>query len=154
LLNTYIVGQKFIDYYYGLINNAKPLSPAYVTNNDTYKQAGHVASDICVNGLVLGTPEEFEKVLEKSRTWTNCPSDRVVRYVVESFNSQVLNSDYQFAASRELVDIHGKNDGVRMMLTLSVSGTVYYGVEKHARENTNYMVKKHFNDVFILVPNW
>ncbi|KAK3995601.1 hypothetical protein QBC44DRAFT_19880 [Cladorrhinum sp. PSN332] len=147
-------GQHFVEWYYPQINAGKPVASAYTTNNEAYKQASHPPSDICVNGLVLATPEELEKTVEKSRTWTGCPADRTVRYVVESFNTSVVNGDYKFAAPQNLVDIHSKNDGVRLMISLSVSGTVYYGVDRHSRDNVNYAVKKHFNDLFLLVPNW
>ncbi|KAK4162787.1 hypothetical protein QBC43DRAFT_320989, partial [Cladorrhinum sp. PSN259] len=147
-------GQNFVEWFYDQLNKSKPISSAYTTNSETYKQASHPPSDICVNGLVLSTPEDLEKTIDKSRSWTNCPADKTVRYVVESFDASVVNGDYRFAAPPNLIETHGKNDGVRLMISLTVSGTVFYGVDKHSRDNANYMVKKHFNDVFILVPNW
>lgn len=144
---------KFVNWYYSQINEGKGVSQSYVTNNDTYKNAGHPPADICVNGLVCPTPEDWEKILAQQREAPKATNDKKhVSYVVDTFDAHVINADYRFGATQNLIDIHGPNDGVRMMIMVNVSGTVYFGVSK--RSNEEYSVKQHFNDVFILVPNW
>jgi NTF2-related export protein 1/2 len=75
-----------------------------------------------------------------------------VRYEVEGYSVHVINADYQFGAPQKMVDLHSPTDGVRMMMTLSVSGTVYFGTGRN--KGDDYWEKQHFYDRFILVPNW
>ncbi|KAL2023873.1 hypothetical protein VTK56DRAFT_650 [Thermocarpiscus australiensis] len=144
----------FVDWYYRQINIARPIAPAYINGHPAY--ANHPPADICINGLVVATPEEWESLLEKQR---QAPSTtpahlRAVRYEVQSYDVHVINNDYRFGAPQKLLDAHGPHDGVRMMMLLTVSGTVYFGVDKSDRHVDNYAYKQHFNDVFILVPDW
>jgi len=131
-----------------------------VNNNPTYRAAGHPPADICINGLVVATPEEWDQMLAKQRhipaqasTGGN-PSrgaSHAVRYEVDTFDMHVINPDYRFAAPPAvLVPDPSKPDhgaGVRIMTMLTVSGTVHFTADKEG-------LKQHFNDVFILVPNW
>ncbi|KAK0739642.1 hypothetical protein B0T21DRAFT_346936 [Apiosordaria backusii] len=144
---------KFVSWYYNQINEAKGISQSYVTNNETYKNAGHPPADICVNGLVCATPEDWEKLLAQQRDAPKAATDKKhVRYLVDTYDTHVINADYRFGATQNLIDLHGVNDGVRMMIMINVSGTVYFGVSMGNYDE--YAVKQHFNDVFILVPNW
>ncbi|KAK0635348.1 hypothetical protein B0T17DRAFT_586892 [Bombardia bombarda] len=160
---------SFVDWYYQTVNDGKPVAIAYVNNNATYKTAAHPPADICVNGLVVATPEEWDKQLEQQRATaapatttssgaaavvTNKPGTAsaltaTVRYEVECYDVHVINRDYQFAAPAALLAGANKDDaaGARIMMMLTVSGTVTFGSDRSA-------VKQHFNDVFILVPNW
>ncbi|KAK4229795.1 hypothetical protein QBC38DRAFT_471039 [Podospora fimiseda] len=159
-------GQNFVDWFYTQLNSAKPISSAYTTNNEPYKSFSSplpssssptvgIKSDICLNGRVISSPEELETQLSSSKQFPKCPADKTVRYAVESFDTTVVNGDYRVACPENLLEIHGKDDGVRMMISLNVSGTVYYGVDKLPKENNeSYVVRKHFNDHFLLVPNW
>ncbi|KAK4137468.1 hypothetical protein BT67DRAFT_438734 [Trichocladium antarcticum] len=146
--------KNFVEWYYRQVNEAKPVAQGYVNGNATYDKAGHPPADICINGLAVATPAEWGKLLEQQRVVPSGASlDRkAVRYEVQCYDVHVINSDYRFAAPPKLVDIHAPTDGVRMMLMLSVSGSVYFGAS--SKSNDDYALKQHFNDVFILVPNW
>jgi len=78
-------------------------------------------------------------------------SPSTARYEVETFDAHVINSNYCFGASdAQLAPDPSKPDqsaGVRFMMMLSVSGKVHFGSDKDS-------LKQHFNDVFVLVPNW
>ncbi|KAK0719708.1 hypothetical protein B0H67DRAFT_643030 [Lasiosphaeris hirsuta] len=158
----------FVDWYYQSVNEGKPVAGAYVTNNATYRASGHPPSDICANGLVVATPEEWDQMLAQQRfipanaaasaattsTTIGRSPPSAVNYDVECYDAHVINPDFRFAAPPALLTdgkAHGSGEsngaGVRMMVMVSVSGTVTFGLEKDAP-------KQHFSDVFILVPNW
>jgi len=65
----------------------------------------------------------------------------------------VLNPDYRFAAPPEIQNgtdakAMTRTEHARIMMMVTASGTVTFGTDdRHA-------LKQHFNDVFILVPNW
>src|SRR5437016_6321046 len=92
--------KAFVDWYYRQLNESKPLAQGYVNNNATYSAAGHPPADICVNGLVVGSPQEWEKLLEQQRQCPRQtdPNKKLVRYDVAGFDAHVLNADYRFAA--------------------------------------------------------
>jgi NTF2-related export protein 1/2 len=144
----------FVEWYYNQINHSKPIAYGYVNGNSTFERAGHPPADICINGLVVATPQEWEKLLEQQRHRPQSLSldKNAVHYVVEGYDVHVINSDYRFAAPQKMLDIHGPSDGVRMMMMLTVTGSVYFGANK--KDNEDYTLKQHFHDVFILVPNW
>lgn len=129
------------------------MAQAYVNGHAAYERAGHPAADICINGLVVGTPQEWEGLLAQQRQAPPdmSPDRKAVRYRVEAYDVHVVNSDYRFAAPPRLLEKHSPTDGVRMMLALSASGTVYFGAGK---TDDDYLLKQHFQDSFILVPNW
>ncbi len=79
-----------------------------------------------------------------------------VHYEVDCFDVHVINADYRFAAPASLLPgtasstskgSSSTGPGVRLMMMLTVSGTVSFGADREA-------LKQHFHDVFILVPNW
>ncbi|KAL2262704.1 hypothetical protein VTK26DRAFT_355 [Humicola hyalothermophila] len=146
--------KNFVDWYYRQLNESKPVASGYINGNATYEKAGHPPADICVNGLVVATPQEWERLLEQQRKMPTSapPGRRAVRYDVECFDVHVINSDYRFGAPQRMLDIHAPGDGVRMMMMLTVSGSVYFCASPTSKDD--YMLKQHFNDVFILVPNW
>jgi NTF2-related export protein 1/2 len=144
----------FVDWYYRAINESKPVAPAYVNGHAAYDRAGHPPADICINGLVVATPQEFDKLLEQQRQAPKQPdpNKKRVRYEVESFDVHVINADYRFGAPPKMLDLHSPTDGVRMMMALTVMGTVYFGTGRN--KGDDYWEKQSFHDRFILVPNW
>ncbi|KAM7221155.1 hypothetical protein V8F06_003540 [Rhypophila decipiens] len=73
----------------------------------------------------------------------------LVQYHVESWDTHVINADYTFAAPEDLIKKYSKGAGVRMMLLVTASGTVTFGLDKESSSK-----KQHFHDTFTLVPNW
>ncbi|KAG7288883.1 hypothetical protein NEMBOFW57_005243 [Staphylotrichum longicolle] len=146
--------KNFVDWYYRQVNDAKSVSQAYINGHAAYDKAGHPPADICINGLVVATPQEWEKLLEQQRQAPKQPdpNKRRVRYEVETYNVHVINADYRFGAPQKMVDLHSPTDGVRMMMVLAVGGTVYFGTGRN--KGDEYWEKQHFSDTFILVPNW
>ncbi|KAK0613383.1 hypothetical protein B0T14DRAFT_526137 [Immersiella caudata] len=147
--------EKFVETYYQAINSNKPVASYYVTDNTTYTNAGHPPADICINGQAGLTPKQWDDLLETQRKIPSAsntnPRYHPVRYEVESYDMHVINPDYRFAAPPALlVPDTSKPDlgaGIRLMMMLTVSGTVYFTSDRDG-------LKQHFNDVFILVPNW
>jgi NTF2-related export protein 1/2 len=154
LTHSLPAAKNFVDWYYRQINEAKSVSQGYINGHAAYDKAGHPPADICINGLVVATPQEWEKLLEQQRQAPKQPdpNKKRVRYEVEGYSVHVINADYQFGAPQKMVDLHSPTDGVRMMMTLSVSGTVYFGTGRN--KGDDYWEKQHFYDRFILVPNW
>ncbi|KAK5661548.1 hypothetical protein OQA88_11454 [Cercophora sp. LCS_1] len=137
--------KNFVDHYYQCLNEVRPTSGLYVTNNRTYQEAGHPPADICINGQVYSSPEDVDVVRRSN------PTGRTTRYKVESIDAHILNPDYRFAAPPSLLAPNpSKPDqgaSTKIMLMVTVSGTVT--ITEHV--NTNAYK---FNDVFRLVPNW
>ncbi|KAK3904305.1 hypothetical protein C8A05DRAFT_31933 [Staphylotrichum tortipilum] len=162
--------KNFTDWYYYQINEGKAVAHGYVNGHDAYDRAGHPPADICINGLVVATPQEWEKLLEQQRQAPKQPdpNKRRVRYEVETLDAHVLNADYRFAAPQKMIDLHAPTDGVRMMLHVTTTGTVYFGTGRSAittsstssgaggsgSQGADYWEKQEFRDTFILVPNW
>ncbi|KAL2132323.1 hypothetical protein VTI74DRAFT_3959 [Chaetomium olivicolor] len=146
--------KNFVDWYYHQINTGKSISSAYVNGHGAYDRAGHPPADITINGLVVPTPQEWEKLLEQQRQAPKQtdPNRKLVRYDVRGYDVHVINADYRFGAPQKMLDIHSPTDGVRMMMMLTVSGTVYFGTGRN--KGDEYFTKQKFQDVFILVPNW
>ncbi|KAK0752422.1 hypothetical protein B0T18DRAFT_436469 [Schizothecium vesticola] len=158
--------QNFITLFYRALNDSKPISSFYINNNPTYRAAGHKPADICINGALFATPEEYDAVLAKQRSTstttttaptptpgTTRPTPSPVRHDVAAFDAHVLNPDYRFAAPPELLapssGSGGKSaQGVRVMVLVSVSGTLVLGADPRHQE------KRRFTENFILVPNW
>ncbi|KAK3378421.1 hypothetical protein B0H63DRAFT_247019 [Podospora didyma] len=150
---------EFVDWYYPALNSGKSVVSGYINNNVRYKEAGHAPADICVNGIVVPTPDEWDSMLEKQR-YTAITSKNTVHYIVESYDVHVINPDYRFAAPADLLPPtsglesqrareNKRLEGVRIVMMLTVSGTVHFGTDAK-----DPVLKQHFNDVFILVPNW
>ncbi|KAK4191680.1 hypothetical protein QBC35DRAFT_295137 [Podospora australis] len=146
---------KFVTWYYQQLNEGKPIAQAYVNKNETLMKVGHPPAEICINGQMVATPEDLDTLWAQQRSAPLATTDKThVHYDVHCFDAVVINKDYRFACPQNLIDIHGPNDGVRMMMTVTVSGDVYFGVSKNWKTNDDFATKQHFNDVFILVPNW
>nr|4X2H_B Chain B, Sac3N peptide bound to Mex67:Mtr2 [Thermochaetoides thermophila DSM 1495]4X2M_A Chain A, Mtr2 [Thermochaetoides thermophila DSM 1495]4X2M_B Chain B, Mtr2 [Thermochaetoides thermophila DSM 1495]4X2O_B Chain B, Sac3N peptide bound to Mex67:Mtr2 [Thermochaetoides thermophila DSM 1495] len=159
MLSRRYAAKSFVEWYYRQINENKPVASGYVNNNATYTKAGHPPADITINGRVVATPEEWDTMLKEQRAQHNTSSSstlpigrKPVRYDVDCFDVHVINADYRFAAPQRMIEQHAPTDGVRMMMALTVSGSVYFGASP--RSTDDYVIKQHFNDVFILVPNW
>lgn len=156
--------QNFITLFYRALNDSKPISSFYINNNPTYRAAGHKPADICINGALIATPEEYDAILSKQRATTTAttptppparstPIPSPVRHDVAAFDAHVLNPDYRFAAPTELLAPSGSGSGksaqsVRVMVLVSVSGTLVLGADPRHQE------KRRFTENFILVPNW
>lgn len=95
-----------------------------------------------------------QRLLPASSSSPGPASSSAVRYEVDAFDVHVINHDYRFAAPPAVLvpdpskPAHGA--GVRIMMALTVAGTVHLGSTSGA-ENAR---TQHFSDVFILVPNW
>lgn len=150
--------QKFIDWYYRDLNDAKPLSSYYVNASNKYAAAG-VTADLTINGAHLAHPDEYELLLQQQRGGAatngavaggsrshNSARGRV-RHEVDSFDAQVLNDDYTLGAPAHLVEQGPDRHGSRLSLLVSVMGVLHLGTGHDA-------VRKTFNEVFVLVPNW
>ena len=146
--------KNFVDWYYRQINDSKSVSQGYVNGHAAYDKAGHPPADICINGQVVATPQEWEKLLEQQRQAPKQPdpNKRRVRYDVDTLNVHVINADYRFGAPQKMLDLHSPTDGVRMMMLVRASGTVYFGTGRN--KGDDYWEKQDFHDTFILVPNW
>ncbi|KAK1754526.1 hypothetical protein QBC47DRAFT_384152 [Echria macrotheca] len=147
--------KNFIEPFYAAINDGRPIAPFYINTSALYTQAGHPPADLTINGLVMATPEDFEALLARQRpipAQGGGPNSRpkTARYEVEAWDVHVINADYRFGApSALLVPDPTKPDhgaSLRQMLMVTVSGTLHLGDDDK--------LKQHFNDVFILVPNW
>jgi len=145
-----------VETYYAAVNHSKPVASFYVNSNATYSAAGQLPADICINGEVLATPEEWDRRLQQQRQiqGVSATGQRTVpvRYTVETCDIHILNRDYRFAAPPAMLvpDTRKPDLGAsrRMMAMLTVSGFVKLG------DDGDSVKQQHFNDVFILVPNW
>lgn len=158
--------QKFVEWYYQDLNDSKPLSQYYVNSNNKYATAG-VTADITINGAHLANPAEYEALLEQqrggpnskatnganagprsTRSSYNTPSaSSRVRHEVDSFDAQVINDDYMIGAPEHMVNQGPDRTGERISMLVSVMGILHLGSGHDA-------VRKTFNEVFVLVPNW
>ncbi|KAK3684973.1 hypothetical protein B0T22DRAFT_204902 [Podospora appendiculata] len=145
--------KEFVEWYYNNLNQGKPVSSGYVDKNKSY-QAASIKADITINGSPPITPEEWDAKLAAQRTPPAAAASTAgdpslapkVHYEVDCYDVHVINADYRAGATSTQLEKLGK-PGVRMMLMLSVSGTVTFGSGDGA-------TKQHLNDTFILVPNW
>ncbi|KAL1838611.1 hypothetical protein VTJ49DRAFT_2479 [Mycothermus thermophilus] len=146
--------KNFADWYYRQANDGKSIASAYVNGHAAYDKAGHPPADICINGRVVATPQEWEQLLEEQRKAPKQPDPnrRRVRYEVETLIAHVINPDYRFGAPASLLDKYSPTDGVRLMLSVLITGTVYFGTGRE--KGDEYWEKQTFSDSFILVPNW
>lgn len=149
--------QKFVEWYYQDLNDSKPLSAYYVNANNKYTTAG-VAADITINGAHLANPAEYESLLEEQRggktaLTTNGAGSRStrtaskVRHEVDSFDAQVINDDYTIGAPEHILNQGPDRNGSRISMLVSVMGILHLG-------SGHDTVRKTFNEVFVLVPNW
>lgn len=147
---------NFVESYYRTLQEGNPLGPFYVTGNAKYA-AANATADISINGAVLSTPAEYEKLLEGQRSSPSgalIPASKV-HYDVEGWDAQVLNPHFGLACPAEMRDdvnpaalLTGASPAAgRESLLLQVTGQISYGGDKDAP-------KKAFHETFVLVPNW
>ncbi|RFU34613.1 hypothetical protein B7463_g1696, partial [Scytalidium lignicola] len=130
--------QHFVDTYYATLNDPKrrsEIASFYVTPTPT----SPVQADISMNGNLVATPADLQNVFEKQ-------IERA-RYEVQSFDCQVLNSDYNIGAEESM--LAPNKDGKKMSILVLVSGSVKYGKEGAPEGET-----RGFSETIVLVPNW
>lgn len=70
------------------------------------------------------------------------------RYEVESFDAHAVNPAFGFASeAAPNIPVAADRNGSKMSLLVQVTGRVQFGKGREA-------VRKAFNEVFVLVPNW
>lgn len=146
--------RAFTDWYYTQLTDGKPVSSCYVNSNAKYLAASHPPADICINGTVVSTPEEWDRLLDQQRLIPFTQQKGKVKYEVEGFDVHVINKDYRFAAPAEIqaatdAKLMQRTEDARIMMVVTVSGNVTYGGKEKGTPP-----KQHFSDVFVLVPNW
>ncbi|KAL2207895.1 NTF2-like protein [Sarocladium strictum] len=128
--------ETFVGNYYQAVNNNNSLAPFYINVSNKYS----APADISVNGAVLPTPEDYQKLLEGQ--------GHNVRYDVESLDAQVMNPSFQYGAPEHVQSNTGaQKTGQKMSIVVMVTGKVQFGRGKEAPQ-------KMFNETFVLVPNW
>lgn len=150
---------QFVDQYYVCVNGSPtPIRTFYVSSSAKYTQSTLPCPvDISINGLVLtGGPDEYETML-KTQRMTPAGIEAKVRYEVDGWDCQILNPEFaigcpdnllaKYAEERATGKHYSKEYFNRASLLLQVTGTVVFG-------GGDKDVKKVFNDVFVLVPNW
>ena len=95
-------------------------------------------ADISLNGNVVADPEELQTIFEKK-------VDRA-HYEVQSFDCQVLNTNYNVGADESMVG--PDKTGKKMSILVMVSGSVRYW--KDAGDGDI----RGFTESVVLVPNW
>ncbi|KAK3350819.1 hypothetical protein B0H65DRAFT_456015 [Neurospora tetraspora] len=148
--------RAFTDWYYTQLTDGKPIASAYVNSNAKYLAASHPPADICINGQVIATPEEWDALLEQQRLVPFTQQKGKVKYEVEGFDVHVINKDYRFAAPAEIVaatdpKLMQRTEDARLMMVVTVAGSVTFGA---GGKEKGTPPKQHFSDVFVLVPNW
>ncbi|KAH8177072.1 Nuclear transport factor 2, Eukaryote [Sarocladium implicatum] len=125
----------FVSNYYQALNSNSALLPFYVNSSNKYT----MPADISINGAVLPTPEDYQKLVEAQ--------GHGVRYDVESLDTQVMNPSFQFGAPEHVQNNAKAESGARMSIVVMTTGKVQYGKGREAPQ-------KMFNETFVLVPNW
>lgn len=87
----------------------------------------------------MATPADLQTVFEKQV--------QKARYEVQSYDCQVLNSDYNIGAEENM--LRPDKDGKKMSILVLVSGSVRYGKEGAPDGET-----RGFTENIVLVPNW
>ncbi|KAK0383712.1 hypothetical protein NLU13_9623 [Sarocladium strictum] len=128
--------ETFVGNYYQAVNNNNPLTPFYINASNKYS----APADISINGAVVPTPEDYQKLLEAQ--------GHGVRYDVESLDAQVMNPSFQYGAPEAVQNNpQAEKNGQRMSIVVMVTGKVQFGKSREAPQ-------KMFNETFVLVPNW
>ncbi|TAQ85615.1 hypothetical protein B7494_g6056 [Chlorociboria aeruginascens] len=128
---------ELVETYYHALNTPKARSTLpgfYITPTAT----SPLQPDISLNGNIIPTPKDLQDIFEKQ-------VDRS-HYEVQSFDCQVLNTNYNVGAPEQLLG--PKADGKKISILVFVSGSVRYwkeGVDGDTRG---------FTENFVLVPNW
>jgi NTF2-related export protein 1/2 len=92
-------------------------------------------------------PEDLERILLAQRRMGENGQLVPVTHEIESLDVHIGNADYRLGASPEILANLNATAGQRLMLLVSVDGTVKYGGKPDADV-------KAFHENFILVPNW
>lgn len=147
----------FVNSYYRALNDGAPLSSYYINSSSQYTSRPDAdPADIVINGAHLATPTEYEALLEEQRggTTANNDADRRrgtskprVRYEVDSFDTQVINTDFCTDVPLNLSDKASKASGKRISMVVTVMGVLHLDSEPEPTRKT-------FNEVFVLWPNW
>lgn len=126
--------QEFIDGYYPALNNLK--GRANIAGFYVKEIPGSpLKADIVLNGISYSDPKEVQNIFEKDV--------RAAHYVVDDFDFQILNSNYNVGAPATALG--PDKDGKKISIVVVISGSVRYGEEGEVRG---------FTDNVILVPNW
>lgn len=151
--------EAFVDSYYRALNDGQPLSMYYINSSTPYTSRPDAdPADIVINGAHLATPAEYEVLLEEQRGGpaannTNGADRRRgnhhprVRYEVDSFDAQVINTDFCTDVPLTLSDDAAKASGRRISMVVTVMGILHLDSEPEPTRRT-------FNEVFVLWPNW
>lgn len=126
--------QDFIDGYYAALNNPKGRSNIagfYVKEIP----GSPLKAVIVLNGVTYSDPKEVQAIFEKDV--------RAAHYVVDDYDFQIINSNYNVGAPA--TGLAPDNDGKKVSVMVIISGSVKYGEEGEVRG---------FTDNVILVPNW
>lgn len=141
--NKEILGaQGFVEAYYHSLSGSQPISHFYVNSSKSY-DAAPLAADISINGTVLPAPADYEKLV--------AGHGPPCTYEVESFDAHAVNPTFGLAAAAGPGAGAGAaapdRSGQKMSLLVQVTGRITFGRGREA-------VRKPFNEVFVLVPNW
>lgn len=151
--------EAFVDSYYRAVNDGQSLSAYYINSSTKYTSRPDADPvDIVINGAHLATPAEYEALLEEQRGGptannTNGADRRRnttkprVRYEVDSFDAQVINTDFCIDVPQNLSDNSSKTSGRRISMVVTVMGILHLDSEPEPTRKT-------FNEVFVLWPNW
>lgn len=151
--------EAFVDSYYRAVNDGQSISTYYINSSTKYTSRPDAdPADIVINGAHLATPAEYEALLEEQRggptaNHTNGADRRRgttkprVRYEVDSFDAQVVNTDFCIDVPQNLSDNASKTSGRRISMVVTVMGILHLDSEPEPTRKT-------FNEVFVLWPNW
>lgn len=151
--------EAFVDSYYRAVNEGQSLSTFYINSSTKYTSRPDAdPADIVINGAQIATPAEYEALLEEQRGGPIANSsngtDRRrgnpkprVRYEVDSFDTQVINTDFCIDVPQNLSDDASKASGRRISMVVTVMGILHLDSEPEPTRKT-------FNEVFVLWPNW
>ncbi|KAI2621559.1 nuclear transport factor 2 domain-containing protein [Xylaria nigripes] len=167
--------QNFVEHYYSSLNKRLSLAQYYASTSPHLASAA-VKPDISINGRVLKSPEEYEKMLDEQ--------GKPVYYEVRSFDTHPVSPNYSLGCPEalslppdELAPGWAKisksiKDGDRVSFMIQVSGLIKYGKpnegpadasaavtaatgeKKEESATESQLVEKVFDEAWILVPHW
>ena len=139
-----ITAQSFVETFYHHVSENKSIANLYTSNSPAY-QAVNKGSDLNINGAVVARPEDYERILANQR---RLPFGfEKIRYVADNWDYHILNAEFNMGAPPDVLGAGNPKRSDRLMLTVMVSGTVFFGSDKDG-------FKKTFHETFVLVPNW
>ena len=128
--------ESFVNRYYQAVNGRAKVDSFYINSSPKYT----MPADISINGKVLGSPAEYNALLEAQGAG--------VRYEMESLDTHVINPSTGLAAPENVHDnAKVERSGGRISMVVTIMGKVQYGKERDAPQRM-------FNETFVLVPNW